>query len=187
MRRSLVLPVALLFAAFVWFGLLRDLRASRHAPAPRARTYVLEREQRITAPLETVVSFFEEPRNLEALTPPWMNFTITRVENLPMHAGTTMSYTISQYGIPIGWRTEIVEHMAGRGFVDLQVAGPYRYWRHQHTFESDGADTIMRDCVEYQMPFGLLGRLAHALFVERQLRRIFDHREEAIREVFGAG
>lgn len=41
------------------------------------------------------------------------------------------------------------------------------------------------DRVEYELPFGPLGGLAHRFFVARQLRAIFDYRRRAIAEIFG--
>ena len=43
----------------------------------------------------------------------------------------------------------------------------------------------MHDLVEYAEPLGPLGRVAHVLFVERALDRIFDFRRDAIRRRFG--
>jgi ligand-binding SRPBCC domain-containing protein len=42
----------------------------------------------------------------------------------------------------------------------------------------------MRDRVEYELPLGPLGRIAHTLFVRRQLEAIFDFRARAIAELF---
>jgi ligand-binding SRPBCC domain-containing protein len=69
-------------------------------------------------------------------------------------------------------------------FVDVQVRGPYRSWRHEHTFEEHGNRTLMRDRVQYELPFGILGSVAHRLIVARQLRRIFDYRARRIRKLF---
>ncbi len=103
-----------------------------------------------------------------------MGFEITRLENLPMQCGTTIRYRIRPFGVPQRWTTEIVEYRPDREFVDVQTKGPYRYWRHRHTFEDVDGGTLMRDRVEYQMPLGPLGRLAHFLFVGGTLRGIFD-------------
>jgi len=44
----------------------------------------------------------------------------------------------------------------------------------------------MTDAVEYRLPFGVLGRLVHWLFVRRQLRAIFDYRTQVIAKQFGS-
>jgi hypothetical protein len=43
----------------------------------------------------------------------------------------------------------------------------------------------MRDVVDYELPFGPLGRIAHNALVKRQLDRIFDYRREAVAKALG--
>jgi ligand-binding SRPBCC domain-containing protein len=68
-------------------------------------------------------------------------------------------------------------------FVDVQLDGPYRLWRHLHEFSDLDGGTLVRDRVEYELPFGPLGALAHALLVRRRLEAIFDHRARVIAEL----
>jgi ligand-binding SRPBCC domain-containing protein len=64
--------------------------------------------------------------------------------------------------------------------VDAQVRGPYRLWRHTHTFERRPDGTLVRDHVSYEIPLGPLGELAHRLLVRRDLAQIFDYRQAAV-------
>jgi ligand-binding SRPBCC domain-containing protein len=61
---------------------------------------------------------------------------------------------------------------------------PYKYWRHTHEFEDLGNQTLMRDRVQYELPFGILGTVTHRLVVARQLEGIFDYRARKIRKLF---
>ena len=88
------------------------------------------------------------------------------------------------YGIPIRWKTVIAEFNPEAGFVDVQLSGPYRSWRHRHSFKALSTSTEMIDVVEYEMPYGLLGSIIHALFVRSALQRIFAYRNAAILEHF---
>jgi hypothetical protein len=45
----------------------------------------------------------------------------------------------------------------------------------------------MRDRVEYALPFGPLGAVAHRLFVARQLDGIFAFRQRIVADLFRAG
>ncbi len=47
-----------------------------------------------------------------------------------------------------------------------------------------GEQTLMRDLVEFELPFGLLGRMVHRLVVSRQLRQIFDYRAAKVSALF---
>jgi ligand-binding SRPBCC domain-containing protein len=156
----------------------------KRQPSMRDHLYVLERSQLISAQRDGLFSFFEDPGNLARITPERMGFEITALENLPMQRGTKIEYRIRPLGAPQRWVTEIVEYRPPSEFVDVQTKGPYRYWRHRHTFDNVDGGTLMRDRVQYQMPLGPIGRLAHFLFVSQILRDIFDYREKVIRETF---
>jgi len=146
--------------------------------------HVLDRSQLIRAPLDEVFAFFAEPRNLALLTPERMRFKIREIDEGPMRAGYRIAYTIHIMGIPIRWVTRITEYQSGRGFADVQEKGPYARWRHEHSFEEAPGGTLMRDRVQYRLPFGILGEVARRLFVARQLREIFDYRAHRIAERF---
>lgn len=85
------------------------------------------------------------------------------------------------------WLTEITHVDRPRGFVDEQRVGPYRIWHHEHHFRAlaDGR-TEMRDIVHYVLPFSPFSEIVHPWLVAPQLQRIFDFREKAVREIFGA-
>ena len=85
------------------------------------------------------------------------------------------------------WRTQIETFDPPRRFSDTQIRGPYRLWHHTHQFLETAEGTLMTDHVHYQMPFGPLGTLAHALWTRRTLERIFDYRFEQVAELLGAG
>ena len=139
----------------------------------------LEREQRLSRPVADVFAFYAEARNLERITPPWLSFQVQTPEPIVMRVGTLIDYRLRLHGIGLSWTTRIEEWEPGVAFVDRQVAGPYALWRHRHTFRAVGRETIVADRVDYALPFGRLGDLAHRLFVRRDLERIFAHRHQA--------
>ncbi|HQY65548.1 MAG: SRPBCC family protein [Myxococcales bacterium] len=146
---------------------------------------VLERTQRIERPREEVFAFFEDASNLERLTPPFLRFAILTKPPVHMAEGTLIDYRIALFGVPLRWQTRIEQYTPPERFVDAQLRGPYRAWRHTHELTCDGPDaTWMRDRVDYELPMGPLGTLAHALFVRRTLARIFDFRRDAIAAIF---
>ena len=143
--------------------------------------HILEREQRIAAPPEDVFPFFEDAYNLEAITPPFLGFRVVTPRPIEMRAGALIEYRLKLHGLPVRWKTRIESFDPPHTFVDVQLSGPYRLWHHTHVFEPDGrGGTVMRDRVRYALPLGPVGRLAHMLFVRRDLRRIFDFRQKAV-------
>src|SRR5277367_5549628 len=101
--------------------------------------FTLHNEQWLPRPRSEVFPFFSEARNLEELTPPWLNFEVLTPPPLVMKPGLLIDYRIRVHGIPIRWRTEILTWEPPERFVDTQLSGPYTLWHHTHTFtERDG-------------------------------------------------
>ena len=144
--------------------------------------YPLTREQWLPRPRNEVFPFFSEARNLEELTPPWLKFEVLTPAPIAMQRGTLIDYRIRVHGIPIGWRTEIIEWNPPDRFVDVQLNGPYKLWHHTHTFTEKDGGTLCRDEVRY-WPRG--GALMNWLFVRRDVERIFQFREQRLTEIFG--
>jgi ligand-binding SRPBCC domain-containing protein len=140
----------------------------------------LEREQYVDRPVADVFHFFAEAHNLERITPPWLSFQVLTPDPIEMRAGTLIDYRLRVHGVPLRWTSRIEHWEPGRSFVDRQLRGPYGLWHHRHSFAEDGEGTVVRDEVDYAMPFGALGDLAHPLFVRRDLERIFTYRHEAV-------
>jgi ligand-binding SRPBCC domain-containing protein len=146
--------------------------------------HILEQEAFLPRPRPEIFSFFADAANLDRVTPPWLAFRIVTPTPVAMAPGTLIDYRLRLRGVPIRWRTEITVWEPPHRFVDTQVRGPYRRWVHEHRFAEVPGGTQMVDRVEYALPFGFLGRLAHRLFVGRDVARIFAYREEAFRRLF---
>lgn len=155
----------------------------RPAGAEAAR-YELRTRTVVDAPIEKTFAFFSKAANLGLITPHAMQFRIVGVVP-PMASDATIDYTLNLGPLPVRWRTRIATWEPGRCFVDLQEAGPYRLWWHEHTFERDGERTVMEDRVYYLPPLGVLGRLANRLFIAAMLKKIFRYRADVIRLRFG--
>ncbi|MCC6964034.1 MAG: SRPBCC family protein [candidate division Zixibacteria bacterium] len=148
------------------------------------KTYTLTAEQFVPRPLPEVFAFFERPENLAKITPPSLGFVIVTPTPIAMNAGALIDYTIKVMGLRLRWRTLISHYDPPHAFVDEQINGPYRLWHHRHSFREVEGGTLISDEVKYALPLGILGRIAHSLFVKRQLRGIFAYRAEVIGEKF---
>ena len=146
----------------------------------------LLRQQYLPAPLQTVFEFFADAQNLERITPPWMGFEILSELPIAMGEGTRIDYRIRLGGLPMRWRTRIAAWEPPEYFVDIQERGPYRCWEHLHHLSPLGEGTLMTDRVLYQAPMGPAGRAVEALWIDRTVGRIFDHRFQVIERMFSA-
>jgi ligand-binding SRPBCC domain-containing protein len=144
--------------------------------------------------LAEVFPFFAAAENLEAITPPWLNFKILTPSPIRMEVGSLIDYQIKIRGVPVRWRTRIAVWEPPYRFVDEQIKGPYRRWWHEHTFEerpgqtgAGAAEVLAKDRVQYAVPGGPLEPIVHSLFVKNDVRRIFDYRQQTLRKLFVAG
>ncbi len=152
------------------------------------RVHRLEREQLLPHRTEDVFAFFAQARNLERITPSWLRFDVVTPEPIRMRVGTLIEYRLRVHGIRLRWISRIEEWVPGESFVDRQLCGPYARWRHRHTFETvAGGSTWVRDDIDYGLPLGTVGELAHPLFVRRDLERVFDFRQVAVERAMEAG
>lgn len=151
-----------------------------------SETHLLERSLWVPYPRDAVFPFFEDPRNLEELTPPWVRFEIRTPPPIVMVEGLLLDYRIRIRGLPTHWRSEITVYEPPFRFVDEQRRGPYRSWRHEHRFEEEDGGTRIVDEVRYQVPGGPLAPLVHRLLVRGELERLFRYRESRMSARFPA-
>jgi ligand-binding SRPBCC domain-containing protein len=147
------------------------------------KTFEFAASQFIPLPQEQVFAFFSDATNLEAITPPWLNFEITSPQPIDIHEGVVIDYRLRVRGIRLNWRTLIRTWDPPHRFVDEQIRGPYRLWHHEHRFERVDGGTRMQDRVRYA-PIG--GALINALFVRRDVERIFQYRARQLEQRFSA-
>ncbi len=131
---------------------------------------------------DDVFPFFADATNLERITPDSLRFEILTPLPITMAAGTLIDYRIRIRGIPVTWRTEISVWDPPNRFVDRQLRGPYRWWIHEHRFEDHPDGTWCSDTVHYGVPGGTI---VNQIFVERDVRRIFEFRQQSLLNIFG--
>lgn len=149
--------------------------------------YQLHREQLLDCSLDEAWEFFSTPRNLDRLTPSSVGFKITHLSSDTMHQGQMIGYKVKVAPLVwVKWLTEITQVEDRMSFIDEQRIGPYKIWHHIHRFEERENGVMMTDEVTYVMPMGILGNIAHALFVKSKLKHIFDERKRLTEEIFSA-
>lgn len=146
----------------------------------------LYREQQLNCDLQTAWDFFSSPMNLPKITPKNMAFTVLSEQKTnTIFEGMIIDYTVSPLlGIPLKWKTRITSVIPNKSFTDFQEKGPYKLWNHHHEFIPNEKGVLMIDKVDYELPFGVLGNIAHALFVKKKLEKIFNYRFQILENLF---
>jgi uncharacterized protein (TIGR01777 family) len=177
---QLVLPSVASGAGFVWRH-NRLETALRHifdtdatGRSPLLQTFASA--QFVPLPIDEVFAFFSDARNLQAITPPSLNFTITNGA-ANVREGSVIDYDLRLHGIPCSWKTLIAKWNPPHGFVDVQLRGPYALWEHEHTFVEFSGGTVIGDDVTYALPLAPFSAIVRP-FVRRDVEHIFRYRRE---------
>ena len=160
-------------------------------------------EQWLPYPVEAVFAFFADPGNIPALLPVRQQARIEKVSLVPpsdpanpgttAYAGNgtrlTLSFRPFHYcPLRLRWEAEITEFSWNGRFCYRQVRGPFAWWCHCYRLRAvdrQGMDmTLIVDHVEYELPLGFLGRLAHRLFLRRRIEAMFSFRQSQLAQVF---
>lgn len=150
------------------------------------RVYTLQSKQELPISIEEAWKFLSDPNNLPVITPSSMQFQIRGGVERPMYAGQIIEYIVTPLlGIKTNWVTEITHVSEPEYFVDEQRAGPYSLWHHKHFITEIKGGVMMQDIVHYALPYGLLGRWAHAVLVKPKLNAIFQYRKNKLEAIFG--
>lgn len=110
---------------------------------------------------------------------------LTKLQDDEIYRGMIIDYYVSPiFDIKMKWQTEILAVDFQKSFVDFQKKGPYKLWHHRHEFSPNNEGVLMKDTVDYELPMGFLGEIAHELFVKNKLKHIFDYRTEVLDKMF---
>ncbi|MGM0504963.1 MAG: SRPBCC family protein [Bacteroidota bacterium] len=149
--------------------------------------YQLRKKQKIPISIDKAWAFFSNPENLGLITPASMKFKIlSRSDAGDMYPGMIITYRLTPLlKMQIKWATEITQVKDKVYFIDNQIRGPYKIWHHEHRFKSISKGVEMEDILYYDLPLGMLGKVAHRIYFRQKVNEIFTFRTQKIKELFG--
>lgn len=140
----------------------------------------------VKAPLSEVATFHDDPVSLVAITLPPVSVTIQRFDR-PVRAGSRVIFRLSVGVFGVTWDGTIAEYVDQKYFRDVQDKGPFGAWSHTHTFVAESDGTRVIDRVEYEPPFGSIGKLLNPILVRPALAYLFAYRAKKTREILEQG
>ena len=90
--------------------------------------------------------------------------------------GQQVTWRAWHFGVPVRMTSAITELEAPHRFVDEQVRGPFRAFRHVHEFSSHGGVTTMVDRIRFTAPFGMPGAVVERCVLRPYLRHLITVR-----------
>jgi len=140
---------------------------------------IYEKRMRIPAPAAVVFAWHESPEALRRLIPPKDPVKVVSSTG-GIRDGARVVLAMGYWPLQIYWVALHKSYIPGVQFTDVQERGPFRSWEHTHSVVPDGSDAcFLVDHVEYELPFGLLGRALGLRLVRRKLERMFAWRHQA--------
>jgi uncharacterized protein len=130
----------------------------------------------IPASAEELYEWHMREGAIERLTPPWSVMEVTEGR------GRISDQSQRVLRVPVGplrmkWVAKHHSFIIGRQFCDEQIQGPFKKWIHTHRFTpADGGNSILEDSIEYELPFGFIGKLAERRRVNEIVHRVFPWR-----------
>jgi ligand-binding SRPBCC domain-containing protein len=169
--------------------------------------YAFTTEQWLPYPHELVFAFFANPENLPRLMPRWQKARIEEAHFAPppprpagsprypgMAAGAGTRLILGARPFPfvpvfVPWEALIEDFRWNEGFCDVQLRGPFKYWRHCHSVTPAPSPatrepgTLLRDHVDYELPLGPLNGIANTLAGHPALAYTFRYRQRRTTEL----
>lgn len=140
----------------------------------------------IHAPIEQVFAFHADTNNLVRISPPGVRMEILSVEG-EKGPGQRVRLRMTKFGLlRATLLVEFVEYDAPYLLGDVQREGPFKQWVQRREFQRIEGGTRLTDSVEYQAPFGAIGRIAERFFMAGRIRSMFDYRQQRTKELIEA-
>ncbi len=139
------------------------------------------KESIIRASPERVFEFHEQANVLSLLLPPWESARVIQPARIS-EVGTQAIIETKVFGpVTVRWVAEHTLYEPPHVFEDVQIKGPFRSWQHRHVVEPHFNGAILRDEIDYEPPFGFLGRALAPMLVQQRLEKLFNYRHEVTR------
>ena len=128
--------------------------------------------------VEELFAWHERPGAFDRLNPAWRPVRVLQKPNsITDGARAKIQIPLGPVGIP--WLLEHSGYRKNVSFVDTQISGPFRSWKHQHLFSSTAPSTShLRDEIRFELPFGV--SFGSSLFLS-ELTRLFQYRHSILR------
>lgn len=100
-----------------------------------------------------------------------------------INKGETVTWKRNHFGIYIQHESIITEMDFPNYFVDKQLKGHFKSFKHEHTFSQKQNETIMIDILEYETPFSFIGKLFDKLILKNHLSNFIIYRNSILKEL----
>jgi ligand-binding SRPBCC domain-containing protein len=148
-----------------------------------SKYYTYERSVLINAPKIKIFEFHRDTNNLPEISPPFPKIKIISISEIPLQNDSVLIFQLNYILFKINWEIKITDFVFNERIADLQLRGPFIFWKHYHIFTSVDEGTIVTDRIDYILPFGIIGKVLHPL-IKSQLSLVFKVRHNKTKSFF---
>lgn len=141
-------------------------------------------EKSLTLPIssESLFKWHEREGAFERLCPPWDPVEIIKKDPHIRDGAKAELRVQGPLGIPLSLEVIHEDYQAGEQFIDRQVKGPFKAWRHTHKVSvQDAEQSTLTDSIDYQLPLGVIGRIGGGQMVKNRLEQLFNYRHQVMK------
>jgi ligand-binding SRPBCC domain-containing protein len=135
----------------------------------------------IKCSLEDLCDFHLDSNNIKKITP-----SNTKVELLDYTQGTyegkIVKIKTTKFFLPMIWEVEIEKFDPPNILIDRAIHSPFKYWRHSHIFTQKGDLCELKDIIEFEVPFGIIGKFFE-VFILKDIKNMFEYRHKKTKEI----
>ena len=103
-----------------------------------------------------------------------------RVSGL-IEEGETVTWRAKHLGFYQTHTSKIISMEKPNQFTDVMLKGTFKSFKHQHIFKQEGKNTIMIGILEFQSPFGIIGKIFNMLFLKYYMKNFLLERNKLIK------
>ena len=134
----------------------------------------------VLAPHEFIYDWHTRDGAFERLTPPWESLQVLGADGAFEHRSVHLK--LKRFGVPIYWTSHHKDVIPGRQFVDEQVKGPFKFWRHAHVFQPlSDARTKLIDEIDFKLPLSPISHLFGGRAIKNDVMKMLAYRHTILK------
>jgi ligand-binding SRPBCC domain-containing protein len=97
--------------------------------------------------------------------------------------GESVTWRGRHFGLMLQHTSRITRYEPPTFFQDIMTAGAFKSFEHNHRFEQQDGETVMKDELRFSAPFGVLGLIVERLVLRNYLTRFLFERNQFLKQV----
>ncbi len=134
----------------------------------------IERETHINCDLNKLFEFHLDSNNIKVITPKNISVELLN-DDTRTFEGKIVKLNTKRAFVNIYWEVEIKKIEEPNLLHDIAIKSPFKYWSHKHIFYKDGDFSVLKDVIDFELPFGIIGKIFQNL-IKKDIEDMFEYR-----------